>query len=175
MGFVADAQSHTNGIARGLQRDHLSVRNNTGALICGDARVAMDERFDGDDSRRRHVESGDTSDKRFTNAHLDGSDDAQVCNAIFFPAPLEGDELLLLMRVGCDHEFPCVTEGDLVLLAKLIGETVALDAMPRLQRIFRVVDARMIHSAIACAGGHAEFRKLLDQEYVLPAKGNSLG
>src|SRR5260370_656480 len=43
----------------------------------------------------------------------------------------------------------------------------------RLQKILGVVDAGVVHAAIARAGCHTDFRKLFDKKTVLPAPGNS--
>src|SRR5438128_1835022 len=68
------------------------------------------------------------------------------------------------------HQLSAVAKGHVVFLAKFVSEPVALDAQPRLERILRIVDAGVVHAAVARAGGHAELRKLLDQEHVLPPR-----
>src|SRR2546422_5358058 len=45
----------------------------------------------------------------------------------------------------------------------------------RSQRIFRVVDSRVVHAAVARARSHAQPRKLLDKEYILPPLRNGIG
>jgi hypothetical protein len=56
-----------------------------------------------------------------------------------------------------------------MFLAEFVGKPIALDAKPRLQGILRVVDAGVIHPAVARAGSHSQLGKFLDKEYILPA------
>src|SRR5205823_4299265 len=88
-------------------------------------------------------------------------------DAIVFAAFLQREKLWLLVRIGGDHQLAAVAEGNVVLRAEFISKAVAFDAQARLQRILRIVDARMIDSAVSRAGGHAELRKSLDQKNVL--------
>jgi len=65
--------------------------------------------------------------------------------------------------------------GNFVLGAEFIEQLIAFNAEPRLQRILRVINARVIDAAVSRARCHAEFRKLLDKKNVLPALRNGLG
>ena len=59
-----------------------------------------------------------------------------------------------------------------MLGTKFVRKPVALHAEPGFQRIFWVINAGVVDSTVARAGGHAELRKLLDKKNVLPALGD---
>src|SRR5580693_772213 len=172
--FVADTQAYADGFARRLQRNHARVGNDARALIRGHAGVAVNQFFGGDNSGGRNLESRHTPDKRLAGANLNRPDDAQALNAVLLPALFQREEFFFLVRIDSDDEFPRMPERNVVPLAEFVREPVTLDAVPRLQRILRIVNPRMIHTAVARAGSHAQLRKLLDKKNVLPAMGNSL-
>ena len=170
--FIPDPQSHADGVPRRLQRHNLCARNNVRPLICCHSCVGMYEFFRRDDPCGRHIQRGGAFDKRFANANLDRTDNPQALNAVILAALLQRNKLFFLMRIGRHHEFPRVPERHVVLLAEIVGEAIPLNAVPRLQRIFRIVDSRMIHPAVPRARRHAQLRKLLHKKNVLPALGN---
>ncbi len=59
-----------------------------------------------------------------------------------------------------------------MFFAELIRKAIAFHAKPRLQRILRIVDAGVIHAAVARTGGHPQLGKLLDKKNVLPTFGD---
>src|SRR5258708_39829955 len=129
----------------------------------------MNQFFSRDDAGRGHVESGDASDVRFARADFGSPNNSKPLDAVIFTALLQGGEFAFLVRISCDNDLPRVAEGNIVFSAKFVRKAVALDAVARLQRILRVVDAGVIYAAVAPAGGHDELLKLLNKNSVLPA------
>src|SRR5438552_16951298 len=76
------------------------------------------------------------------------------------------------MSIRGHHQFSAVAKRHVVLFAELIRKPDDLHAKPRFQRIFRVINAGVVHAAVARAGGHAELWKLLDKKNVLPVFGD---
>src|SRR5260370_8465800 len=167
--FVADAEAHTNGFARRLQRNYLRARNNTRALVCCNASVGVNKFRRGEDARGRDLEGGDAFDIWFAGMNLDGADDAQPLDSVVFPSLFQRDEFRRLMRVGCDYQLSGVPMRDVVFGAEFVGEAIAFQAVARLERVFRIVDAGVDHAAVARAGSHPELGKLFDEEDILPA------
>ena len=153
----------------GFERNHLCVVHDVRALIDRHTRISVDELFRGNDSGGWNNQSGAAFDVRFALADLRGINNLQAFDAIVFSAFLQSDEFLFFVCIGGNDEFPGVAKSHLVLRAEIVGEAVAFDAKARFQRILRIVNARMIDAAVARAGRHAEFRKLLDEKDVLPA------
>src|SRR5258708_34860273 len=135
----------------------------------------MNQFFSRDDAGRGHVESGDASDVRFARADFGSPNNSKPLDAVIFTALLQGGEFAFLVRISCDNDLPRVAEGNIVFSAKFVRKAVALDAVARLQRILRVLDAGAIYAAVARAGAHAELWKLLDQKHVLPPPRDAVG
>jgi len=148
------------------------VRDHIRTLVGRYAGVGMDKLFGGDDAARRDVEGGHASNVRLTLADFRLVDKLEALNAVVFTALLEREELGLFVTIGGDHQLAAMTEWNLVFLAEFVGEAIAFHAQASLQRALRIVNPRMVDTAVARAGGHAELGKLLDEENVLPALGD---
>jgi len=68
-----------------------------------------------------------------------------------------------------------MAERHVVFFAEFIGKAVAFHAKPRLQRIFRVINAGVVDAAVARARRHAQLGKLLDKKNILPAFRGGVG
>src|SRR5260370_38561849 len=79
------------------------------------------------------------------------------------------------MSIRGPHHFSAMAKRHVVFFAEFVRQPIALDAKPRLQRIFRVIDAGAVHAAVARAGGHAQLWKLLYKKNALPAFRNAVG
>jgi len=104
----------------------------------------------------------------FTN--FIGTDQLQTFDAVIFPALLQGEERWLLPGIRHDNQLPCVAKRNVVLRAEFVRQPIAFYAQSSLQRVLRIINARVIYTTVARAGGHAEFRELLDKKNVLPAR-----
>src|SRR5215472_3731605 len=76
------------------------------------------------------------------------------------------------MLIGRNHKLSAMPEGNFVFRAKFVKQLVAFDAKPRLQRILRIINSRVIHTAVARARRHPNLGILLDKKNILPALRN---
>src|SRR5690242_15740894 len=172
MFVIADFQSNLNARLQRFERNHLRVRDKVRALIRSHARVGVNKLFGGHDAGGRHVQSGYALNVRLALANFRGIHESQAFDAVVFAAFLQREKLGLLVRIGGDDQLSAVAKRNAVLLAEFIRKAVAFDAQLRLQGVLRIIDSRMIDTAVAGAGGHSELGKLLDQKNVLPPLGN---
>src|SRR5260370_9204991 len=121
------------------------------------------------DAGRRHVESGDAFDVWLARVNFGGADKPKPFDAVLFAALFQRGEFDFLARISRHDQLSRMAEGNIVLGAKFVRKAIALDAVPRLQRILRVIDAGVVYAAIARTRRHPELRKLLDEKNVLPA------
>src|SRR5260370_11247954 len=133
----------------------------------------MHKFFRGDDAGPSPDQPRNTFDMRLPLANFVSPDQPQPFHAVILTALLKGGEFSFPVSIGSHHQFSAMAKRDAVFLAEFVGEAIALDAEPCLQRIFRVVDSGVVHAAVARARSHAQFWKLLDKKNVLPALGNS--
>ena len=124
--------------------------------------------FGGENPGRGHVQRRCSVDVRLARLNLFRAHDRQAFHAVFTPALRQRFEFVLLARVCGNDQLPRLPVWNAVLHAEFVRQPVAFDAVPRLQRSFRIVNTRMNHPAVARARGHSNLRELLHQKHILP-------
>ena len=101
-----------------------------------------------------------------------GIDQRQPRDAIFGAACVQLLERLLLVRVVGNHQLARAPERNAVALAVLEEQTRAFDAVSRLQRPARIVEAGVNDLAVVRAGAQARARFAFQHADALAAAGN---
>ena len=96
----------------------------------------------------------------------------QTLHAVVFAFFLQRLEIRFFMRVRRHHKLPRVAKRNTMLFAKFVRQPVSFNAVPRLQRILRIVDAGMHDPAVTRTGGHPQLRILLHQKNIIPTRRN---
>src|SRR5260370_3719629 len=135
----------------------------------------MNQLFRRDDTGRGYVQGCDTFDMRLAFANFVRINQAQSLDAIVVAAPLQCREFQHLMSICGHYQLSAVTKGNFVLRAEFIRKAIAFYAKPCLQGALRVINAGVLHSAVARAGSHTQLGKLLDEKDVLPTLSNVSG
>ena len=140
------------------------------AIVLGDEpRQRAHERLRLEDAGVRRQQRRRDADVRLAFPDLRGVDQLEPLDAVFNPLGSQRFERRNLARVMSDDQLSAAPMRDTVRGAELVNQARALDAMLRLQRAGRVVDARMNHLAVVGARRHARTRLLLEDAHAMAA------
>ena len=167
-GGISGANPYLNGILLRFEPHDSGMGEDIGALLGGHARVGLDQLFARDDPGRGHLECRAPFDVWFARADSGAVHDPQAFQSVREAALDKVGEFGFFFRGRCDHQLSCSPVRDVVRGAELVGQPVAGQTMPRLERPRRVVQPGVNHAAVARARDHAELRHLIEQKDVVP-------